>query len=170
MVIKKPYDNRAFIQCYFIKITGLLPVVLFHCHQLIFRVILLQPAEGGLRGIFFRADKVNFPDFFSGPWNMFFFFFFFLQVEIFHFSTPQTNFSGFKKWKAKKKKKVFSYFSSSIYNFPSFTIFLLSSPFPFFLASIFPVGLRKFPSQKRQGATLPPCPHLLCHCQTGSSE
>ena len=56
-------------------------------------------SPSGITGIFFRGGKVTFSDFFPA-WNICFF-----PVEIFHFGTPQTNFSGFKKWKAKKKER-----------------------------------------------------------------
>ena len=62
-----------------------------------------------------------------------------------------------------RSKKVLSSFCN-FSTFP-FTIFLLFfsifTPFPFFLASFFPVGQQKFPGQKSWGGgTLPPasCP------------
>ena len=55
-------------------------------------------AHRGIRGIFFRGDKVIFPDFFPGVKCCF-------PVENSYFARLKTNFSGFEKWKAKKKKK-----------------------------------------------------------------
>ena len=78
------------------------------------------------------------------------------------------------KSKKKKKKKnplLILELPPSIFNFPPslFQISLFSSPFspifPFFLASLFPVGQQKFPGQKCQEAlyhTIPP-PRLLRH-------
>ena len=74
-----------------------------------------------------------------------------------HFGTPQTNFSGFKKWQAKKKKKKkkkrscsfsylspfiplpfhFKFFSSPFTSFPSFFSPFSFSLFPFLLFSPF---------------------------------
>ena len=76
-----------------------------------------------------RLENFPFPDFFPH--------------RNFHFGTPQTNFIGFRKWQARKKKVLcsFSYLSPSIVSFspPLFTIsFFFLSIFPFFLASLFP--------------------------------
>ena len=104
----------------------------------------------------------------------------FFPVENFHFGRPKTNFSGFEKWKGKRKKKKkrkekkrssphFLTFPPSILNFPSsllkFSFFYsrFSTLFHFFLASFFPVGQQKFPGQKSLGGTLPPAPCLLRH-------
>ena len=114
--------------------------------------------DRGIKGIFFRGGKVIFPDFFPRV-NCFF------RVEDSHFGRLKTNFSGFEKWKAKKKKKKvssphFVAFSSSILNFPpSFFRFSFSSPFS--LASLFPVGQQKFPGEKYRCYSAPP---LLRHC------
>ena len=96
----------------------------------------------GVRGICFRGGKVIFPDCFLGVKC-------FLPVQISHFGRPKTNFSGFEKWKAKRKKKW-----SSHPSFFRFSFFFLH--FPFFLASLFPVSQQKFPSEKCQGALWPP--------------
>ena len=63
----------------------------------------------------------------------------------------------------KKGPLLFRTFPTSIFNFPP-SLLQFSSfsspfpPFPFFLASFFPVGQQKFPGQKSQGhsAPLPP--------------
>ena len=116
--------------------------------------------QGRNRKIFLRGQS-HFPDFFP-TWNVF------LPVGNFHFGRPKTNFSGFEKWKErggeKKKKKKKS--SPHFVTFPSstflFTIFLLFfsifTPFPFFLASFFPVGQQKFPGHKSWGILQPPPP------------
>ena len=75
----------------------------------------------------------------------------------FHLGTPETNFSGFKKWQAKKtnkqtnkKKNLCSFhniFPLPFFSFPPpfLTISLLFlSIFPFFLASVFPFILSPF--------------------------
>ena len=51
----------------------------------------LETPDRGVTGKFFWGGKVIFPDFFP--------------EENFHFVRPKTNFSGFEKWQAKKKKK-----------------------------------------------------------------
>ena len=114
----------------------------------------------GVRRISFKWGKVSFPDFFPGVQCFF-------PVENSHFGTPKTNFSGLKSEKQKKKEGPPPHFSTcpSIFNFPpflSFFIFLLfCSSFPFFLASLFPVGQHKFPGQKYQGGTLSPAPPVM---------
>ena len=71
--------------------------------------------------------------------------------------------------KQKEKKEVlcsFSHFFPSIFHFPPSTlaIFLLFfSLFPFFFASIFPIGLQKKISEKCQGGILLPPPPPLHH-------
>ena len=93
----------------------------------------------GIRGIFFRGAKSLFLIFFPGVRWVFF------PVENSHFCRPKTNFSGFEKWKQKKKK-----------NQNKFSTF----PFLFFLQ-------QKFPSEKwgGGGALCPPAlPQLLRHC------
>ena len=114
--------------------------------------------------------------FFSEGAKSFFLIFFpgvkcFFPVETFHFGRPKTNFRHFEKWKAKKKSPllILALFP------PSISIFHLpfTSPFyplfHFFLASFFPIGQQKFPSQNFLGghtAPLPPCyttdSHSLC--------
>ena len=74
----------------------------------------------GVRGKFFRGGKIIFPDFFPGVKCFF-------PVENFHSGRPKTNFSGFEKWKA--KKKVFFSFC----NFSSFHFQFSTFPFPIFL-------------------------------------
>ena len=91
----------------------------------------------------------------------------FFPVENSYFGRPKTNFSGFEKWKARKKSSPhFVTFSPSIFNFsPSpFRFSSFSAPFSlFFLASIFPVGQLKFPGQKSLVGTMPPaCYTPLC--------
>ena len=92
---------------------------------------------------------------------------FFFPVENFHFGRPKTktNFSRFKNWKGKRKKKWssphFVTFPPSIFNFTSsfFTIFLLFfSIYPFFLASFF-LGrsAKNFPVRSLWGHSSP-CP------------
>ena len=98
----------------------------------------------GVRGIFFR---VSFPDCFP--------------VKIVHFGRPQTNFSGFKKWQAKKKKKKQVFCSISYllpFHFPPlhFQLLLLFIHFPFFLAPISPGRSAKISQWKMSGGTLPP--------------
>ena len=117
-----------------------------------------------VREIFFRGDKVIFPDIFFPGVKCF------CPVENSHFGRPKTNFSGFQKRsktkkkkkkkrakKKKKKKKVlssFCNFSPFQFNFSTFPFFYFPSfllYFPFFLASLFPVGQQKFPGEKCQG-------------------
>ena len=84
--------------------------------------------------------------------------FFSRREMLFHFSRPKANFSHFERWKKKKVLVLssfwnFSLLPLSIFTFP-FTIFLLSfsiPPFPFFLASFFPIGQQKFPDQQSLG-------------------
>ena len=66
------------------------------------RVAIYVPHRG-VSGIFFRRGKVVFPDFFPGVKCFF-------PVENSNFGRPKTNFSGFEKWKAKKKKKSYPHF------------------------------------------------------------
>ena len=110
-------------------------------------------------GKIFRGSKVIFLIFFPGV-NCFF------PVETSHFGRLKTNFSGFWKVKRKKKKKkkkksplfIFQLFllPFSIFHLPFSFFFFLQ--FPFFLASLFPVGQQKFPGQKCRGALcLPAC-------------
>ena len=93
----------------------------------------------------------------------------FFLVENYHFGRPKTNFSCFKKWKAKKKKKKkkvlspFSYFHiffPSVFYFPpslvQFSFIVLH--FPFFLASIFPVGHQKISCWKTSRGHSAPAP------------
>ena len=110
----------------------------------------------GVTGIFFWGGKVIFPDFFPGVKCFF-------PVENSHFGRPKTNFRRFQKWKAKKKKKVLTSFSDVfLLPFPIFHLFYsIFTPFPFFLASFFPIRQQKFPGQKSLGghsAPLPPAP------------
>ena len=71
------------------------------------------------------------------------------------------------------KKKVlssfcnFSPFHFQFSTFP-FLIFFFFSNFPFFLASLFPVGQQKFPGEKCQGALCPPSPS--CYATGGSTR
>ena len=111
------------------------------------------PEQGHNREIFLKGQS-HFPWFFSLR-EMFF------PVENFHFGNPPP------------KKKKSSLLILELWNFsflpcPIFTIFLLffyiSPLFHFFFASFFPVGQQKFPAQKSLWGTLPPAPHLLCHC------
>ena len=60
--------------------------------------LILMSGCSGVTGIFFTGGKATFPDF-SRHEICFF------LVEISHFGTPQTNFSGFKKVKSTQKKK-----------------------------------------------------------------
>ena len=99
----------------------------------------------GVRGIFFQRGQRHFSWFFPAVKCFF-------PVENSHFDRPKTNFSGFEKWKAKKKKKKkgsSTHFVTSPFfkiSTSPFSIFLLfCSIFPFFLASLFPVG-QKFHS------------------------
>ena len=88
----------------------------------------------------------------------------FFLVKIVHFGWPQTNFSGFKKWQAKKKKKVlclFSSFFTSIFNFPPLRIFLLFLSIFHSSLPLFPGRSAKSSQWKMSGGTLPP--HLLHH-------
>ena len=86
-------------------------------------------------------------------------------VESFHFGTcrPKTNFSGFEKWEAKRKKKRasphFVTFPPSIFNFPP-------SLLHFSLASFFFSGRSAeiFRSEVSGGGHSVPLPCLLCHC------
>ena len=135
----------------------------------------------GVTGIFFRGGKVIFPDFFSRRDTPF-------PGGNSHFGRPKSNFCGFvwkektknppktnktkqnkKQNKTKQNKKIlssFCNFSSLHFQFSTFpfSIFLLFfSIFPFFLASLFPVGQQKFTIEKCWGA-LYPRPQLLRHC------
>ena len=118
--------------------------------------------QGHSRKIFLRGQSY-FPDFFPGVKCFF-------LVENYHFGRPKTNFSGFEKWEAKKKKGPLLIFPPSIFNFPpsllqfSFFSSQFSSLFPFFLASFFPVCQQKFSSQKSLGALCPPaCYATACN-------
>ena len=87
----------------------------------------------------------------------------FFPVENSHFGRPKTNFRRFQKWKAKKKKKkkVLTSFSDVfLLPFQIFHLFCsIFTPFPFFLASFFPIRQQKFPGQKSLGGhSAPPCP------------
>ena len=117
-------------------------------------------AQGRNRKVFLRGQS-HFALFFSPAWNAFF-------VENYHFGRPKTNFSGFQKWQTnKQRKKVLSSFCNfSTFYFPFFTVpftvfllfFSIFNPFPFFLASFFPVGQQKFPGQKSRGHFAPCSP------------
>ena len=76
----------------------------------------------------------------------------------FPFCRPKTNFGGFVKEKAKRKKGS----SPPIFNFPPslFRFSFFSSPFPppLFLASLIQVGQQNFPAEKCQGPLCPPAP------------
>ena len=126
----------------------LIPLVMcahVNAHVLMFRPGCLThkntDTNRDIRRIFFRRDKVIFPDFFPGVKCFF-------PVENSNFVDPnKINISGFEKWKAKKKKKkvLFSFSNFSLFHFQfctfSFLIFpLFCSIFPCFLASLFPVG------------------------------
>ena len=104
-------------------------------------------------------------------WNMFF------PVKIVRFGRPQTNFSGFKKWQAKerkkekkrKEKKISIHFHAfslpfSISPHLSFQIFILFlSIFPFFLTPFSPGWSAKISRWKMSGGTLPlPPPAWWC--------
>ena len=84
----------------------------------------------------------------------------FLSGGNFHFCRVQANFSGFRKWKKKKKSSLLIFipflpFHLKFSTFP-FTVFLLFfSIFPFFLASVFPIGQQKFSCEKHGGALCP---------------
>ena len=91
----------------------------------------------GITGIFFRGGKVNFPIFFPGVKCFF-------LVENYHFGRPKTDFSGFERWKAKKKKGplfilYFVTFPPSSFNFPPslFQFSFFSSPFSLFSLPLF---------------------------------
>ena len=68
----------------------------------------------GVRGIFFRGDKVIFPDFFPGEKCFF-------PVENSHFGRPKANFSGFQKWNVDfpSLKLHFAFFFFQYLFFPS---------------------------------------------------
>ena len=67
-------------------------------HRAVWEIWFHIAMHAGFRGIFFRGGKVIFVEFFPGLKCFF-------PVENSHFGRPKTNFSGFEKWKAKKKKK-----------------------------------------------------------------
>ena len=120
--------------------------------------------QGRKRNIFQRWQS-HFPDFFPGVKCFF-------PVENSQFGRPKTNFSGFQKTKTKTHKKVlFKFCNFSFFHFLfstfHFLIFLLfHSIVPFFLASLFPVGLQKFPGGGGEHSGLhTPC--LLHHCVCG---
>ena len=117
----------------------------------------------GVTGIFFWGGKVIFPDVFPGVKCFF-------PVENSHFGRPKTNFRRFQKWKAKKKKKkkkkkVLTSFSDVfLLPFPIFHLFYsIFTPFPFFLASFFPIRQQKFPGQKSLGGHSAPPPPPACY-------
>ena len=106
--------------------------------------------------------------FFEGAKLFFLIFFsvvkcFFFPVESFHFVRPKTNFSGFEKWKKRKKKVLSSFcnFSTSYFHFFTFPLLFYNLPSfllkfsLFFSCLFFPVGQRQFPHQKSLGGTLP---------------
>ena len=102
----------------------------------------------------------------------------------FHFGTPQTNFSGFKRWQAKKRKKKsfahFYTFSPSVLSFPPpllqfpsplsifpclFSPSLLFSPPPSLFPSSFPLSslppsFKNYPETFQGWGTRPPHPPL----------
>ena len=99
----------------------------------------------------FQRGQSHFSQFFPAGVKCFF------PVENFRIGTPKTNFLFQKRSSAHCHTFflcVFN-FSPSLLQFSS-----LCSPFAlfFFLASLFPVGQQKFPGEKPQGDTLPPCP------------
>ena len=115
-------------------------------------------------GIFFWGGKVIFPYFFPGVKCFF-------PVENFHFRRPKTNFSRFQKWKGKKRSslllwlflRLFPIFHLSFYNFPSFLLNNIFSPFHFFPCLFFAdTSAKNFPVRSLWGHSAPPC--LLCHC------
>ena len=103
------------------------------CH---FLINLFASKHRGIRGKFFRGGKIIFPEFFPGVKCFF-------LVENSHFGRSKTNFSGFEKWKAKKKKKRSSpHFLTcppSIFNFPPslFRFSFFSSLFSLFSFPVF---------------------------------
>ena len=111
--------------------------------------------QGHKQDIFFWGGKVIFPDFFPGVKCFF-------PVENFHFGRPKTNFSGFEKWKEKKKSSPhFVTFPPSIsilhlpsYNFPSFPLHFPLFPCLFF--SDRPAEISR--SEVLFGGAVPPAP------------
>ena len=118
---------------------------------------------------FSRGGKVTFPHFSRREIC-------FLLVEIFDVGTPQTNFSGLKKWKTNKQtnkgkseKRSYAHFYILLplrflishlpfHNFPSFFFF------PYFLCLYFLGRSAKISRWKTSGSTLPPPPpRLLRH-------
>ena len=122
--------------------------------------------QGHNRKIFLREQSHFFLIFFPGVKCFF-------RVENFHFGRSKTNFSGFEKWEAKKKKKKnttphFVTFPPSIFNFPpsllQFPSFLLnfhpfSLSFPFFPCLFFPGRS----AHKFLGALCPSPPPPACY-------
>ena len=132
----------------------------FHTHCLTTRSFL-----GCKRKIFLRGQS-HFSWFFSRREMLF-------PSRKFPFWLTQNKFQSFLKVKRKKKKDPLLIFVT----FPPYIIFhlpFLNFPsffpiFPFFFASLFPIGQQKFPGQKSLGGTLLPAPCLPPPCYTTGS-
>ena len=114
--------------------------------------------------------KIGFSTFSEGGKSLFLIFsqreICFFLVKIVRFGWLQTNFSGFKKWQAKKKKRSsahFHHFSLPFLIFHLFKFSFFSSPFSLSSLPLFPGRSAKLSQWKMSGGTLlpPPVHHWL---------